>query len=95
MVTFDGHDDASCTSGATHADRADYKPLKAGEKVGVGDIVIYSTNGDLPHSGKVTEVDANGKAVKVQGKWGHYSLFEHPPDAVPAHYGKPTFYRKK
>jgi hypothetical protein len=72
-----------------------YKPLPAGGKVAVGDVVIYSTDGDYPHSGRVTEIDGKGNPVKVKGKWGHYSLFEHPPDAVPAHYGKPSYYRKK
>ena len=41
------------------------------------------------------EVDAKGNPIKIRSKWGHYSLFEHAPDAVPAHYGKPSYYHKK
>jgi hypothetical protein len=72
-----------------------YRSLKGGEKATKGDIAIYSTNGDYPHSGKVTEADSSGRPSRVKGKWGHYSLFEHPPEAVPAHYGKPSYHRKK
>ena len=72
-----------------------YLPRKAGEKTTERDIAIYSTNGDLPHSGKVIEVDAKGNPTKIRSKWGHYSLFEHAPDAVPAYYGKPSCYHKK
>jgi len=74
-----------------------YRPRKAIEKLETTkrDIVIYSTNGDFPHSGKVTQVDAKGKPIKIKSKWGHYSLFEHDPETIPAHYGRPSYFRKK
>jgi hypothetical protein len=71
-----------------------YRPLKAGEQVAKGDIVMYSLGGALPHSGRVMAVDKQGKPAMIRSKWGHYSIFEHPPDAVPNHYGSPTYYRK-
>lgn len=71
-----------------------YKALAEG-KVAKQDAAVYSANEDLPHSGKVTEVDAKGHPTKLKSKWGHYSLFEHAPDAVPAYYGIPSYYRKK
>lgn len=72
-----------------------YQPRTAGEKVARGDIGLYSMGSDLPHSGKVIEVDAKGGPTRLRSKWGHYSLFEHSPEAVPAHYGKPAYYHKK
>jgi hypothetical protein len=82
---------------------ANYRRLKSGEPLRStgSDIVIYSKSGnldksdDFPHSAKVTEVDKRGNPTKVKGKWGHYSMFEHDPEAVPQHYGKPYFFRKK
>jgi hypothetical protein len=71
-----------------------YQPLAPKAMVKVGDIVVYSTNGDLPHSGRITKVDPQGRPVMVRSKWGLQSLFEHPPQAVPSHYGKPSYYRK-
>jgi hypothetical protein len=73
----------------------DYKALAVGEKVAVGDIVVYTVGSTLPHSGRVIAVDKKGNATMIRSKWGYQSLFEHPPLAVPAHYGTPTFYRKK
>ena len=73
----------------------DYAPLAAGAKVKVGDIVVYSAGSALPHSGRVIAVDTKGRPTMIRSKWGHYSLFEHPPDAVPAHYGTPSFHRRK
>jgi hypothetical protein len=67
---------------------------KTGEKVEKGDIAIYSSNGDLPHSGKVTQDDGKGNPTRIKSKWGHFSLFEHAPEAVPAYYGKPSFFHK-
>jgi hypothetical protein len=72
-----------------------YKKRKAGEKVAKGDVGLYSKDSALPHSGKVTEVDGKGNPTRLKSKWGHYSLFEHAPEAVPAHYGKPDYYDKK
>ena len=73
----------------------DYAPLAAGAKVKVGDIVVYSAGSALPHSGRVIAVDTKGRPTMIRSKWGHYSLFEHPPAAVPAHYGTPSYHRKK
>ena len=73
----------------------DYKVLPAGAKIAVGDIVVYTIGETFPHSGKVIAVDKQGKPTMIKSKWGEYSLFEHPPSAVPAHYGTPNYYRKK
>jgi len=43
----------------------------------------------------VIEVDKKGVPTMIRSKWGQQSLFEHPPAAVPAHYGAPTYFRKK
>jgi Domain of unknown function (DUF4157) len=72
-----------------------YRPRKAGEKVAKGDVGLYSMGSDLPHSGKVIDVDGKGNPTRLKSKWGHYSLFEHAPEAVPTHYGKPDYYHKK
>ena len=73
----------------------DYAPLAATAKVKVGDIVVYSAGSALPHSGRVIAVDTKGRPTMIRSKWGHYSLFEHPPAVVPAHYGTPSYHRKK
>jgi len=74
-----------------------FRPRKVGEKFSSnkGDIVMYSLGGDFPHSAKVTKVDRTGEPTRVKGKWGHFSLFEHDPATVPAHYGKHSYFRKK
>lgn len=74
-----------------------YKKRKTGEKLSTTkeNVALYTTNGDYPHSGKVTKIDKKGNPIKVKGKWGHYSLFEHDPEAVPSYYGTPNYYRKK
>jgi hypothetical protein len=73
----------------------DYTALRAGAKVKQGDIVVYSVGSALPHSGRVIAVDKGGTPTMIRSKWGHHSLFEHPPTAVPSHYGTPAYYRKK
>ena len=72
-----------------------YVPLKPADPKVKGDIVVYSVGSDLPHSGQVIEVDKKGNPAKIKSKWGHQSIFEHAPDAVPTFYGSPTYYRKK
>jgi hypothetical protein len=72
-----------------------YKELAADARVAVGDIVVYALGETLPHSGKVIAVDKLGKPTMIKSKWSEHSLFEHPPSAVPAHYGTPHYYWKK
>lgn len=63
-----------------------------GVKAKVGDVVVYEKNGNVTHTGKVTEVDANGNPTKVEGKWGNLGTYEHAPNNVPTHFGTPKYY---
>lgn len=71
-----------------------YQPRKSGENIATGDIAIYSMDGTLDHSGKVVEVDEKHNPTKIRSKWGHLSLFEHTPRAVPDYYGTPSYYHR-
>jgi hypothetical protein len=72
-----------------------FRKRKGGERFDSTAIAMYKGTGEYPHSGKVTKVDKHGNPTRVKGKFGHYSLFEHDPVVVPAHYGAPEFYRRK
>jgi uncharacterized protein YodC (DUF2158 family) len=64
---------------------ASYQRLSAADSVKVADIAVYEDgSGGLPHSGVVVAVDGQGRPTRLRSKWGRYSLFEHPPTAVPA-----------
>ena len=59
----------------------------------VGDVVIYRKNGKITHSGKVTQVNAQGQVTEVEGKWGGMPRVKHAPGYVPQSYGTPTYYK--
>jgi predicted deacylase len=74
---------------------ASYRQVPDGEVVKVSDIAVYNDGqGGLPHSGVVIAVDTAGRPTRLRSKWGKYSLFEHPPTAVPEWYGRPVYYRR-
>ena len=59
----------------------------------IGDIVVYRLNGEITHSGVISEVGSDHKTVtKVTSKWGTGSLYEHDPLDVPKSYGSWTAY---
>jgi hypothetical protein len=72
-----------------------FRKRRRGEKLTRDSIAMYEGDGSYPHSAKVIDVDSSGDALRVRGKFGHFSLFEHAPGAVPAHYGKPVFWAKR
>jgi len=58
----------------------------------VGDLVIYRHEGNITHSGVVTEVDENGMPILIESKWGRLGRYLHAPDRVPPNYGQPQYY---
>ncbi|MEH2465477.1 hypothetical protein [Nostoc sp.] len=57
------------------------------------DIVVYRLNGEITHSGVISEVGSDHKTIiKVKSKWGTGSLYEHDPLDVPKGYGSWTAY---
>jgi len=53
-----------------------------------GDLIVYrDRNGAVAHTGFVHEVDAEGKIILVQSKWGRLGDYLHPMDKVPPEYG--------
>lgn len=60
----------------------------------VGDVVVYVNNGELTHSGVITQL-SNNKPTEVRSKWGAWPEATHPPERVPDIYGPITYYLRR
>lgn len=71
----------------------DYRLVNMSE-ARIGDILIYTLNGERTHSAVVTEVD-EGEIIEVRSKWGAQAEVFHSPLDVPRRegedYGRPAF----
>lgn len=76
-----------------YPDVSKFSELAPGDKIQVGDRVIYVGWPDsgtklVLHSGIVTQVDANGYATEVSSKMGDaYGIIKHHPRDIPESYG--------
>lgn len=71
----------------------DYIPVTP-DLVRVGDVVVYAKNGELTHSGVITQL-SNGRPTEVKSKWGAWPEVTHPPERVPGIYGSIVYYLKR
>lgn len=73
--------------------RDDYYQFTPGA-LRVGDVVVYVKNGELTHSGVISQL-SNNRPTEVRSKWGAWPEVTHPPERVPDIYGPITYYLRR
>lgn len=73
--------------------RDDYSQFTPGT-LRVGDVVVYVKNGELTHSGVITQLN-NNRPTEIRSKWGAWPEVVHPPERVPVDYGSITYYLRR
>lgn len=73
--------------------RDDYYQFTPGT-LRVGDVVVYVKNGELTHSGVITQL-SNNRPTEIRSKWGAWPEVTHPPERVPDIYGPITYYLRR
>lgn len=58
----------------------------------VGDVVCYSDENAITHTGRIWSLDSSGYPELVQSKWGSWGEYLHPLLTVPASYGTTVTY---
>lgn len=73
--------------------RDDYYQFTPGT-LKINDIVVYVKNGELTHSGVITQL-SNNRPTEIRSKWGAWPEVTHPPEKIPSDYGAITYYLRR